>query len=394
MNYLIFDNHIYYDVEGKRGTTLKEKLSETFPSGLKDISIALIDSLQKKVSVSERNAFKKDETLASVFSGDYITQAERLDQDLFQVTALEKSKIDDIYKHFGFENIRFIVPYALALREFLKANNLIIPKEKGIVFLDHLGKLILLTIYKDNTFTTPRRFGLNNKHLPEEILRSQKNYQDSSEKEKNIDFLIVTNNKEIKEDIIKAGSEKEENIIFVDDAYPALTGLKIGNFSQHYMLPEQFLRLRKVKALRSQVKNLILAVGICLISLVFFLTAQAMNKKELMRLKNLEASASALNNDLKAAYPLKYREILRKEKKIDFPRLFNSFVNALDDYYKIESISLKEDHGSYQFEGIVYLEQDERLFIGIRLPHELKKARVENILLKNKPGEKITLDIT
>ena len=61
MNYLIFDNHIYYDVEGKRGTTLKEKLSETFPSGLKDISIALIDSLQKKVSVSERNAFKKDE---------------------------------------------------------------------------------------------------------------------------------------------------------------------------------------------------------------------------------------------------------------------------------------------------------------------------------------------
>ena len=173
MNYLIFDNYIYYDSEGKRSTILKEKFSETFPSGLKDISIALIDSLQKKVSVSEKNAFKKDEALAGAFSGDYVTQAEKLDDDLFQVVALEKNKIDDIYKHFGFENTRLIVPYAVALREFLKANNLI-PKEKGIVFLDHLGKLILLTIYKDNTFTTPRRFGLNNKHLSEEIIRSRK----------------------------------------------------------------------------------------------------------------------------------------------------------------------------------------------------------------------------
>ena len=393
MNYLIFDNYIYYDAEGKRSTTLKEKLSEIFPFGLKDVSVALIDSLQKKVSVSEKNTFKKGEALASAFSGDYVTQAERLDQDLFQVTALEKSKIDGIYKHLGFENIKLIVPYALALREFLKANTLI-PKEKGIVFLDHLGKLILLTIYKDNTFTTPRRFGLNNKRLAEEILRSQKNYQDSSEKEKNIDFLIITNNKEIKEEIIRAGGEKEENIIFVDDVYPALTGLKIGNFSQHYMLPEQFLRLRKAKALKRQVKSLILAVGICLISLAFFFTAQAMNKKEFMRLKNLEASVSALNNDLKTAYPLKYREILSKDKKIDFPRLFNSFINTVDDYYKIESISLKEDNGSYQFEAIVYLEQDEQPFIGISLPHGFGKAKVENILLKNKPGAKITLDIT
>jgi len=392
MNYLIFDNNIYYDSEGKRGVTFKEKLEEVFPKGLKDVSVAVIDSLQKKVSATEKNTFKKDEALAGAFSGDYVTQAERLDEDLFQVVAIEKNKLNEIYKHLGFENIRLIVPYALALREFLKANNLF-SKEKGIVFLDHLGKLILLTIYKDNAFSSPRRLGVNNKRLLEEISRSQKNYRDLNENEKNIDFLIITNSKGIREEIIKAGNEKQEDVIFIDDAYPALTGLRTGKFSLHYMLPEQFLRLRKLKVLKRQLKSLGFALGVFLISLAFFSASQVMNKKELARLKNLEASEESLSSDLKAAYPAKYRDILRREKKIDFPSLFSSFINAVGSYYKIESISLKDNCDSYHFEAVAYLDEEDKPFIGLRLPHKFKRAKLENILLKDKPGLKVTLDI-
>lgn len=392
MNYLIFDNHIYFDAEGERGVILKERIAEVFPGGLKDVSVAVIDSMQKKVTVSEKNTFKRDEALAGAFSKDYVTQAERLAEDLFQVVALEKNNLNEIYTRLGFENTRLIVPYAIALREFLKANNLF-SKEKGIVFLDHLGKLILLTIYKDNAFTSPRRLGINNKRLIEEISRSQKNYQDLNENEKNIDFLIITNSEGTRQELINAGSGKEEDVVFVDDAYPALTGLRTGKFSMQYMLPEQFLLLRKRNALKKQIKSLGFALGILSILLVLFFAAQVMDRKWLMRLRSLESRAESLNSDLKASYALKYRDILKKDKKVDFSGLFSSFIGAVGNYYKIDSISVKENGSFYHFEAIACLEDEDKPFIGLRLPHDFKGAKIENILVKDKPGVKVTLDI-
>ena len=120
-----------------------------------------------------------------------------------------------------------MVPYAVALREFLK-NNKLLDEKKRIVFLDHLGDQVLLTIFNKEVFTTPRRLSKVLKQVTRELLRSQESYRSQNKLEAEISFLIVTNSQEIIDEIVSSGLETKENIVFVQDAYPALSRLKAG----------------------------------------------------------------------------------------------------------------------------------------------------------------------
>ncbi|MFA5276295.1 MAG: hypothetical protein WC417_05335 [Candidatus Omnitrophota bacterium] len=156
MNYLIFDNDIYYDIDAKTGVAARNEIQAVFKGSTKEVSVAVIDTLQKQVAAPEKSQLKKDEVIASSFTGEYLTQSEKIAENLFQVIAIEKPRINEVYKCLGFENVRLVVPYGIALREYLKKNNLIDEKRK-IVFLDHLGDQVLLTIFNKEVFTTPRR---------------------------------------------------------------------------------------------------------------------------------------------------------------------------------------------------------------------------------------------
>jgi hypothetical protein len=247
MNYLIFDNDVYYDIDAKTGVAPKHEIQAVFKGSTREVSVAIIDTLQKQVAAPEKSPSKKDEVIASSFTGEYLIQSERIAENLFQVIAVEKPKINEVYKCLGFENVRLVVPYGIALREFLKNNNIALDK-KRIVFLDHLGDQVLLTIFRNEAFTTPRRLTKVLKQVTRELMRSQESYRSQNKLEAEISFLIVTNSQEIIDEIVSSGLETKENIVFVEDAYPALTGLKQGKFFMHYMLPEQFIRLRDQEA--------------------------------------------------------------------------------------------------------------------------------------------------
>lgn len=393
MNYLIFDNDVYCDLEGKTGIAPKPDIHAIFKGSTMEAAVAVIDTLQKQIAAPEKSPSRRDEVLSSAFTGEYLTQSEKIAENLFQVIAVEKPRINEVYKYLGFENVRLLVPYAVALREYLK-NNKLLDEKKRVVFLDHLGDQVLLTIFNKEVFTTPRRLSKVLKQVTRELLRSQENYKSQNKLEAEISFLIVTNSQEILDEIVSSGLETKENIVFVKDTYPALTGLKQGKFSMHYMLPEQFIRLRELEVAKRRVLRLGVMLGILAVFLVLLLGVYSVNKTASSRLKNLQSETAALSKASEKDYSAKYKDILKSEKKINFPYYLNAFLEALPYECKPESITIKEasnDH--YKFEAILSLDSKDKPFKGIILSKVLKQAKIENILVKDNPGLKITLDI-
>ena len=393
MNYLIFDNDIYYDIDDKTGIAARDKVRDIFKGSAKDALVVIIDTIQKQVAAPEKSSSKKDEVIASSFSGDYVIQSEQISRNLFQVIAIEKPKVAEVYKYLGFENVRQLLPYGVALREFLKSNNLF-GQNKRIVFLDYLGNQVLLTIFNNDIFTTPRRLSVAVKRVASELTRSQENYKALNKDEKEASFLIATNSKEIMDEIVSSGLETKENIIYFTDSYPSLRGLTTGKFSMHYLLPEQFIRLRKLKAAKSRLLNLGGLLGVLAAFLIFLLGSFNANVTASMRLKSLLLEKKNCDKALKRAYFAKYKDILRQTKKIDFPYYFSSFINALPPEYKLESITISaKSCGACRFKAIVYQEANQGAFIELVLPRAFKQARKDYILVKDSPAIRVVLDI-
>lgn len=393
MNYIIFDNEIYYDAGDKKGSVSRQDIRSIFKGTAGESSIAVIDTLQKQIVAPQKDSSRKEEALSSAFTGEYVTQSEQTGNNLFQVIAIEKTRITEIYKYLGFENVRLVVPYAVAVREFLKASRLF-EEKKRIVFLDDLGNQVLLTIFNNDVFTSPRRLSVALKRVVSELTRSQENYRAQNKDETEIQFLIVTNSKEIMEEVVALGQEREKNVVFVPDPYPALTGLKHGRFSMHYLLPEQFIRLRKLQIFKKRLFGFGTMGVVSGALLLLLLGTFSMNKNALTHLKDLQFKEVSLNEALTRAYSAKYRDILRRGKKPDFPYFISSFIEALPSGYKAESITLKNlPGGSYRFEAIVSKNSEDEPFIGFLLPRPFKQAKIENILVRGSPGIRVVLDI-
>jgi len=393
MNYLIFDNDLYYDLAGKIGIAPKSEAQAILKGSSMEVSVALIDTLQKQVAAPEKSSSRKDEVIASSFTGGYLTQSERIAENLFQVIAVEKEKINQVYKCLGSENVRLVVPYAVALREFLE-NSKLLGGEKRVVFLDHLGDQVLLTIFNKKVFTAPRRLSNVLTQITRELVRSQEGYRSQNKTEAGISFLVVTNSQEIIDEIVSNGLETKENIVFVEEHYPALSGLKIGGFSMHYMLPEQFIRLRKIKEAKKRILRLGIMLGVLAVFLVLVLGSMGMNKKTEVYSGKLRHLQEYKSGQLRQAYREKYQDILRREKKINFPDYLNSFLKTLPAACRAESISIRRvSGGCYRFEAIASQEAKDEPFTRMNLSGVFKQAKTENILVKDNPGLKVTLDI-
>lgn len=391
MNYIIFDNDIYYDKAGKTGFCSKDKMSSVFGTN-EEFSVAIIDTLQKQQAAPEKPVSRRDEVLASSFTGEYVTQSERISPNLFQVIAAEKPKIAEIYKHLGFENVKLLVPYGAALREFVKTNGLL-AQGKRIVFLDHQGNQVLLTIFNNDVFTTPRRLSIVLTRVISELTRSEENYKALNKDKEEINFLIATNSKEIADNLISSGIEAKENVFCFSDVYPALTGLKEGNFSIHYLLPEHFIRLRKQALLKKRVFSFgIIAIVLGSLMLALFASVR-MNKNALTRVEDLKNKVITANKTLEQSYSAKYKAILRHKAKPDISYFIDSFIAAFPDSYTLEAINIIDINGHYKLEAVVLQKTKFQPFVKFVLPGVFKKASQENILVKGVPGVRVTLDI-
>jgi len=391
MNYLIFDSDIYYDKAGKTGFCAKDKIGSVFGAE-EEFSVAIIDTLQKQQVAPEKPISKRDEVLAASFSGEYVTQSERIAPNLFQVIAAEKTKIAEVYKHLGFEKVKLLLPYGAALREFLKSNGLF-AQNKKIVFLDHQGNQVLLTIFNNDLFTTPRRLSTMVKRLASEIVRSEENYKALNKDKEETSFVIATNSRKIADEIVLSGIEVKENIFCFSESYPALTGLKQGNFTLHYLLPEHFIRLKKLALLKKWLFNFGILTAVLIAFLAVFFVSLKTNEIAHKRLENLRNKVVSANKTLEEAYSVKYKDILRQEGKVNLSYFIESLINALSDSYVLESLNITGSGGRYKLEAVVLQKGEFQNFAKLTLPNIFKEVRRENILVKGIPGVRVTLDV-
>ena len=392
MNYLIFDNEIYYLAGEKAGHIPKGEINSVLSGTNKEALVLVIDAQQQLVPAPEKDISKRDDILASSFPEQYITQAEPAGHNLYQVVAIEKTKINEIYQCLGFANVKLVIPYAVAVRSYLQKNNLL-SEDKKVVFLDHLGTHILLTFFGPVAFSVPRRLPASNR-VVSELRRSQENYRNQEKGEGDIQFFVVSNSHDLIDEIVAAGGEPRNNTAYIDEQYAALKGLKDGKFNMHFLLPEQLLKIRKFK----EAKKRLFSLGVCGGFLALFLTAflglYTINKNTQTKLTQRRLEKDVLSEKLKTVYAGKYQDIIAKLPKIDFPKILDSFLNAVAKEYKVETaVITKLNNGWYRFEGVTYLESKDRLFSHLDLPKFFKDAKRENILVKESPGERVILDI-
>ena len=392
MNYLIFDTDIYYENDsGASGILTRDKIDTLFSCPDKECMVAVIETLQKKLVAPEKIPAKKDEVIASSFTGDYAIQSEWVAHNLFQAVAIEKSKVNEIYKFLSPENVKLIVPYAVALREFIKDRDLF-NKNKRVVFLDYIGNEVLLTIFNNKLFTTPRRLSIAVNRVVTELTRSQENYKALNKEEKDIKFLIATNSKEILDEIKK--ENLGEDVVYFQEKYPSLKGLKEGKFSMHYMLPEELIRLGRLKDFKKRMLSLGMMIMISAAIFALFIGSFVVNRTALARLKDLRIEKVSLEEELHDSYRSKYKDILRSKKKVNVAYLVSAFTDALGAEYNIESITIKETTGAgYTFEATVSYGSEDKPVTEFILPRLFKKARVENIFIKDRPAVRVAMDI-
>src|SRR3989338_2399547 len=392
MNYLIFDNEIHYSTGDKTGHIPLAEINSILSGATKEAMVAVIDSQQQLVPAPEKDISKRDDILAASFPEQYITQAEHAGNNLYQVVAIEKTKISEIYQYLGFDNVKLVIPYAVAVRAFLGKNNLL-SEDKTVVFLDHLGTHILLTFFGQVAFTTPRRLQVG-KRVVSELRRSQENYRNLEKREGDFGFFVVSNSHDFVDEIVAAGVETRNDVAYIDEQYAALKGLKESKFSMHFLLPEQLLKIRKFKAAKRRFFSLGVCGGLLALFLGFFSVLHGMNRATLAKLTQKYIERENISEKLKTSYAGKYKDIIAKKSRIVFPKMLNSFLNSVPKECGVETVTInKLNNGLYRFEGVTYLESKDRLFSPLDLSGLFKDAKRENVLVRESPGERILLDI-
>ena len=130
------------------------------------------------------------------------------------------------------------------------------------------------------------------------------------------------------------------------------------------------------------------------VTLILFTGSFFINRNASSRIKDLRLEEASLEEALKNAYQAKYKDILKSKKKTDIPYFASSFTGALSPEYRIESIRIAEEPGGgYTFEAIVSYEKEDKPVKGLKLPRLFKKARMENILIKDRPAIRVVMDI-
>ena len=391
MNYLIFDTDIYYENEtGTSGILARDKVKALFPGTDRQCMAVVIETLQKRLVAPEKIPAKREEVIAASFPGEYAIQSEQIAPNLFQAIAFEKSKLTELYKCLGFENVKLVVPYGVALREFIRSKDLS-AKNKRIVFLDYIGNEVLLTIFNNGLFTTPRRLSIAVSRVVTELTRSEENYKTINKEEKDSKFLIATNSKEILEEIKKEGLQDES--VYFPEKYPSLKGLRQGKFSMHYMPPDELKRLRMLKNFKKRMLSLGMIALVSGAVLALFTGSFIVKKNASARLKALSLEKASLEDTLKGSYKAKYKDILRSKKKADIAYLADVFTASLPPEYKIELITVRAVPGGYAFEAIASYETVNRPMEEFILPRPFKKARVENIFIKDRPAVRVVMDL-
>ncbi|MDE2028166.1 MAG: hypothetical protein KGK03_05020 [Candidatus Omnitrophica bacterium] len=394
MSYLLFNNDVYLS-DGNRMNKVKKEAGSF--RQLSEAHLCVVDADILIASASENALDKKDSILAKKFSdsyqGEYILQDERIDNNIFQVIGIKTDKVREVYSLLSHDKIVTFVPYAVAARKLLSQQRF--PANKVLVLLDDLGSEKLITVFKGLKFSRTRTI-VHDK--PEQILpeikRSVINFEKklAEQKDKNIEgLIIVTNNKILGTEFKEI--EKDLSVEIVDSVCFGLEGLRAGGFVLKYILPEEIIKRRRRQESRQRMQNLIISVSLLVPGTLFFFYNRVALGAARNAFKQEEGRQWELEEELNKLDPFIYRNMLERQKKINYALYFLNTVNSLPVSYEVHSFSFeRREDGRFDLEEYLYSQQD-GLFDPIVPIGPLKRARINDFLAHNRAGKYLRIEL-
>lgn len=393
MHYFIFNNDIWVS-QAQQIRRLKDQEQERYPfSDVTAAHVCLVDVDVMVAVAPEERAEQKDMVLArefsSQYSGEFIIQDERIGTNQFQVVGAKAERVREIYRLFPGESVRAFVPYAMALRAYLTTQETI--QGRPVAFVDDLDGEILITFFEGLKFSQTRRFHEEQvERIFPEIKRSAISFSKALKKE-NGPYVIMTNNPEWarKLSLLEPGLE----ILSVSSPYPAMEGLKTAQFPVKFELPEEVIKRSREKERQNRLPfYLVSAVlgfsGFCFA--LFYQISYAIHDRAYQHVMSLQ---STLEDKLTAVDREVYRSALRQSPGINYGEIYFWIRSIVPSSYEIHTIafSAESQHRIVQVDLVLPKGAD---FEEIPASHLMgKKMVIENILVKDRPGKSIRIEL-
>lgn len=393
MHYFIINQDIWmaHDQEFRR---ISFQESDKVPS--QDISMAhvcVVDVDVMQAVAPEERTEQKDMVLAREFSaqfpGSYIIQDERIGTNQFQVVGVREERIREIYRLLPHEKVGTLIPYAMALRAYLTSQDL--PAGRPIAFVDDLQGEILITFLDGLRFGTTRRFQDERlERILPEIKRSAISFSKTARKE-NGPYIVVTNNPEWGRKLSLL--EPLQEVRVVASLYPAFEGLQAAQYPVKFELPEEVVKRTRQKQQRTQLpfyvaSAFLAAFGVCLAlfyQINFMIQDRACQHVERLRTV-LEEKLAVVDREV-------YRSAIRQPKGINYGEIYFWIRSAVPSSYEINGLNFYTSGTRWVAQvdfilpkGADFEEIPTKSFMG-------KRWTIENILVKDRPGKSIRIEL-
>jgi len=392
MAYFIFDEKIYYENEGAYGSFSKE---DGLPDSLKkieDVCVSVVDVDIKVISAPENKPELKDIEINKHFDPDYVIQDERINRNLFQVVGINKNTVQEIYQLFKSKNIKVFVPYALSLRAYLNKIQ-INTQDKCLVFVDDYKDGVFITIFDQLKFTKTRRI-VKPIAIANEIIRTQQKFTQGYAQQYNKDpqFLFVCNNKEIADEIV--ASKVTEAVIFIEDEYPALDGLRSAKFGMHFLLPVHTLKKRRIKEMKNWFVFSMASLVLFIFGIGFYAYTVLLKQSAQENLTNFQQQKKSIENKLELTNKETYRDQIKELTVPGFAQVNYQFLISLPAGYEVDYCHFKQvSSKKWIFEAVIYLIDKSQAIMPFPNYGIFKNREVEYIVIKDRPGQHIILEI-
>ena len=397
MFHVLIDDWLYMDVDGKPGIYGRQETERDLKSKIKTVSIAFLDCQTKIISLTDQRSTYQEALVNAAFDGDYIIVQERLSADSIQVIGAKKDKIEEIYRYFKGIRIESLVPYAAALRAFLKSKGLL-DAHPYVIFLDDLKNQAVVTFFEGMHFGSPRRISMRDVgYMISEIKRSWQNFLSEISRQgqlPDVSFVLVSNNQEWLSAFVQQGFLSEKNVIHVNVDFAVLQGLRSAKFTIHFALAQEILKQKKRQLWKIRLKTLVTSSFLVLLGLGLYITSKLFEQRVLAQYQYLHKQENQCRQRLKKLYQQKFLSFLRQNRAIDYTKVYYDFVRSTPADCLIDSIQFQKDiDGIWQFHGVIYPEDEHTTSANFKRQLSFAKAKVSTIVSNKFLGQQIDLKV-
>ncbi len=351
MVYCLIDDWIYLDLDGKTGIYGPQEIERNLKSKIKIVTASFLDCQTKTVSLVGQQPTHQETLVNSAFTSDYIVAQERLSVDSLQVIGAPKDKVEEIYRYFGGIYIEKLVPYAVAIRAFLKSRNLL-DLHPYVIFLDDLKNQAVLTFFEGMRFSASRRITMRDSgYMISEIKRSWQGFAADAD----ASFVLISNNQEWLSAFVREGFLLKENMIHVESEFAVLEGLKNAKFTMHFSPAQEILRKKKHQIWKNRLKTFMASLLLISLGLASYGSAKIYKQKVFGQHQNLLVQENQYKSQLKDLYQQKFLTLLNRRRPIDYTKIYYDFVRSTPADYFVDSFQFQKDaDDTWNFKGVIY----------------------------------------